>query len=68
MLQVILLGVIGNYNATNVGAFVSGNNAGIPDWLAKGYPRGTDSLLLQGAATTNNNGTKTVTAVDCPPI
>lgn len=55
------VGVIGNYNATNVGAYVS-NNTSIVDWLAKGYHVG-QTIVVSGAATTNNNGTKTVTAV-----
>ena len=54
-----IVSAIGNYNATGVGAFVSGN-AGIVDWLSKGYHVG-QSIVVTGTQT--NNGTYSVTAV-----
>ena len=54
-----IISAVGNYNATGVGAFVSGN-AGIVDWLSKGYHVG-QSIVVTGTQT--NNGTYTVTAV-----
>ena len=56
-----LVGVIGNYNSTGVGAFVS-NNTGVVDFLSKGYHVG-QQIVVTGAATSNNNSTFTVTAV-----
>ena len=54
-----IISAVGNYNATGVGAFVSGN-AGIVDWLSKGYHVG-QSIVVTGTQT--NNGTYSVTAV-----
>jgi hypothetical protein len=54
-----IVSAVGNYNSTGVGAFISGN-AGIVDWLAKGYHIG-QSIVVTGTQT--NNGTYTVTAV-----
>jgi hypothetical protein len=56
-----VIGVIGNYNSTGVGAYVS-SNAGVVDFLAKGYHVG-QQIVVTGAATSNNNSTFTVTAV-----
>jgi|TARA_B100001093_G_scaffold458881_1_gene471623 hypothetical protein len=56
-----LVGVIGNYNSTNVGAYVS-SNTGIVDFTSKGYHVG-QTIVVSGAQTGGNNGTKTVTAV-----
>ena len=56
-----VIGVIGNYNSTNVGAYVS-SNTGVVDFTAKGYHVG-QTIVVSGAATSGNNGTKTVTAV-----
>ena len=54
-----IISAIGDYNATGVGAFVS-SNAGIVDWLSKGYHVG-QSIVVTGTQT--NNGTYSVTAV-----
>ena len=54
-----IISAVGNYIATGVGAFVSGN-AGIVDWLSKGYHVG-QSIVVTGTQT--NNGTYSVTAV-----
>ena len=54
-----IVSAIGDYNATGVGAFVS-SNAGIVDWLYKGYHVG-QSIVVTGTQT--NNGTYSVTAV-----
>ena len=54
-----IISAVGNYNATGVGSFVSGN-AGIVDWLSKGYHVG-QSIVVTGTQT--NNGTYSVTAV-----
>lgn len=54
-----IVSAIGDYNATGVGAFVS-SNAGIVDWLSKGYHVG-QSIVVTGTQT--NNGTYSVTAV-----
>ena len=54
-----IISAVGNYNATGVGAFVSGN-AGIVDWLSKGYHVGQSIVVT---STQTNNGTYSVTAV-----
>ena len=56
-----LIGAIGNYNSTGVGAYVS-SNTGIVDFTSKGYHVG-QTIVVSGAQTGGNNGTKTVTAV-----
>ena len=50
-----LIGAIGNYNSTGVGAYVS-SNTGIVDFTSKGYHVG-QTIVVSGAQTGGNNGT-----------